>query len=220
MILVIAPHPDDDIICCGGIISKYNSNTKVVFVTDGSRGSPIPEERGEKLALKRINEAYNALGTLGLKDKDRIVFLNNEDGKVSLSRYKVYNQLAEIILEDEKRFQAIYFPSPADVHPDHSEVGKIILKIFKHHKLKDLDLYMYIVHNPPLLPRKLNDLYKEITLLRIKLKYSYKCFKVDNMSLKEQALRKHESQFKYFDKNIKRIALSSYECFYYKKCVA
>jgi len=216
MILVIAPHPDDDIICCGGIISKYNSNTKVVFVTDGSRGSPIPEERGEKLALKRINEVYNALGTLGLKDKDRIVFLNNEDGKVSLSRYKVYNQLAEIILEDEKRFQAIYFPSPAEVHPDHSEVGKIILKIFKHHKLKDLDLYMYIVHNPPLLPRKLNDLYKEITLLRIKLKYSYKCFKVDNVSLKEQALIKHESQFKYFHENIKRIALSSYECFYYK----
>ncbi|MHA2220070.1 MAG: PIG-L family deacetylase, partial [Candidatus Hodarchaeales archaeon] len=64
-VLILAPHPDDDVIGCGGTICKHiknKSEVKVVYMTDGrmsKQNIPINE-----LIHIRKEEAKNALGVL------------------------------------------------------------------------------------------------------------------------------------------------------------
>jgi len=69
-ILVVAPHPDDETLGCGGLISLLAQNGAafyIVFVTDGSashrNSTAWPTAR---LAAQREQEARNALVCLGI----------------------------------------------------------------------------------------------------------------------------------------------------------
>ena len=71
-VLVVAPHPDDETLGCGGLISLLAQNGRVfyiVFVTDGSashrNSSAWPAAR---LATQREREASNALACLGIEN--------------------------------------------------------------------------------------------------------------------------------------------------------
>ena len=35
MLAIIAPHPDDDVLCCSGVIHRNADNVMVIYVTDG-----------------------------------------------------------------------------------------------------------------------------------------------------------------------------------------
>ncbi|QXJ28545.1 hypothetical protein J5U23_01414 [Saccharolobus shibatae B12] len=217
MILIIAPHPDDDIICCGGIISRNAYNVKVIYITDGSKGSPRHEEWGKELALRRMREAYNALSKLGIKNKDNIIFLGNEDGSVSRNFNKIRNQLLNLL--QESRITEIYFPSPFDIHPDHSAIGKIVLSTIKEMSERRMSLYMYTIHRHSIvdvrnLPTVLRSLFLQ---LKIMLNWKYVCLKVDNPRLKVEALEFHESQVWYMSKKVKELTAKDYECFYFKR---
>ena len=37
-ILIVAPHPDDEAIGCGGILALYGDQCDVLILTDGSKG--------------------------------------------------------------------------------------------------------------------------------------------------------------------------------------
>jgi len=80
--LVIAPHPDDESLGCGGllaILAERNCEVMVVFVTDGGashRNSPSWSRM--RLAAQRQKEANAALSELGLGRAGRL-FLNLRD---------------------------------------------------------------------------------------------------------------------------------------------
>ncbi len=83
-VLVFAPHPDDDIIGCGGSIAKHvrgGSDVTVVYMTSGDAGS-LKYSKGE-LAKMREAEAKNAAKVLGVKD---LVFLGNADGYLECNK--------------------------------------------------------------------------------------------------------------------------------------
>src|SRR6202044_4049231 len=71
-ILVVAPHPDDESLGCGGLISlsaQAGSSVYIGFVTDGAAShrnstawSPV------RLAAQREQEASRALACLGLEN--------------------------------------------------------------------------------------------------------------------------------------------------------
>jgi LmbE family N-acetylglucosaminyl deacetylase len=82
-LLVLAPHPDDETLGCGGLIARAAQRgyrPRVAFLTDGDRshvGSPTwPIDR---LAETRRAEAKAALAILGVPEED-IVFLGWPDG--------------------------------------------------------------------------------------------------------------------------------------------
>jgi LmbE family N-acetylglucosaminyl deacetylase len=57
--LVIAAHPDDDIIGCGGSLAKYRTaNTTIVYMTSGDAGSTSHSKA--ELAKIREDEAKKA----------------------------------------------------------------------------------------------------------------------------------------------------------------
>lgn len=71
-VLIIAAHPDDDILGCAGLMSKYRDKAefKVIFIAEGSSCRYIKEEIHGEHALKKIEERNNyaiqALKTLGV----------------------------------------------------------------------------------------------------------------------------------------------------------
>jgi LmbE family N-acetylglucosaminyl deacetylase len=86
-ILVIAPHPDDEVIGCGGLIQRALADGAQVHVAlmtngDGSelalifgeRDLPLRPTAFTKLGLERQQESIEALGHLGLKSR-QISFL-------------------------------------------------------------------------------------------------------------------------------------------------
>ena len=128
-VLVISPHPDDETLCCAGTIMNFiekGDKVKVVIVTDGRYGSYSKELYGtDKLVEIRKEETLRVFEILGVKDYE---FLDFEDSKVVQKSKEVEERLSRIIKEYNP--DIVFSPSPCDLHPDHSEIGKIIQRLF------------------------------------------------------------------------------------------
>lgn len=113
-VLVFAPHPDDDVIGCGGSIVRHVNRgnvADVVYLTSGGSGSlaHTPEE----LTTIRENEADKAAGFLGVS---RTHFLRNADGGLSYTRENIVRITT---LLREFRPDVVYIPHRYDEHRDH-----------------------------------------------------------------------------------------------------
>ena len=101
-LLVIAPHPDDESLCCGGILARAARRgiaAKVAFVTngDGSRTGQIFKMLREPLARDndlfsiaqhRQIEAIGALESLGLSEQNAAFFGFPDGGLTAITRMK------------------------------------------------------------------------------------------------------------------------------------
>jgi LmbE family N-acetylglucosaminyl deacetylase len=81
--LILAPHPDDESLGCGGLIAELCRAGRpplVVVLTDGTGSHPALAGTGS-LSLRRLreSEAANALCRLGLIDPDALVFVRLRD---------------------------------------------------------------------------------------------------------------------------------------------
>jgi len=81
--LVIAPHQDDDVLGCGGLVARKRLEgfqVHVTYLTDGSASHPgHPRLPPMQLAALRQDEARAALRVLGV-DSAEVSFLDAEDG--------------------------------------------------------------------------------------------------------------------------------------------
>jgi glycosyltransferase involved in cell wall biosynthesis/LmbE family N-acetylglucosaminyl deacetylase len=81
-VLILAPHEDDEVLMCSGIIThalKNGADLKVVVATNG-------DSKGRKNALIRMRETVRAMKYLGLSAAN-IVFLGYGDCKQGKSRF-------------------------------------------------------------------------------------------------------------------------------------
>jgi LmbE family N-acetylglucosaminyl deacetylase len=121
-LLVVAPHPDDDTIGCGGAIASLASRggaVCVVYVTDGSASHRSGHYPPPRLAELREREARAALAALG--NTREPVFLRVADGSPpmlsSAQRAATLARLAAAI--EAFAPQLVLAPWPRDPHPDH-----------------------------------------------------------------------------------------------------
>lgn len=115
-LLVLAPHPDDEVIGCGGLIAAHRalgSAVYVVVMTDGGKGDPTGAAAGASYSELRRNEAREAARRIGGAE---IEFLLHPDGALAASAGAV-DDLVRIL--DARRPATIAFPSPFEIHPDH-----------------------------------------------------------------------------------------------------
>jgi LmbE family N-acetylglucosaminyl deacetylase len=106
-VLVVAPHPDDEILGCGGAIALHirrGDPVHVALVTAGEVGG----EGRERLAESRV-----AAGHLGSTE---VVALGAPDGAVASDAGLVMRLAA--VVEAVKPI-VVYAPSPFEMHPDH-----------------------------------------------------------------------------------------------------
>tara|TARA_R110001583_G_scaffold185149_1_gene345103 strand:+ start:8518 stop:9285 length:768 start_codon:yes stop_codon:yes gene_type:complete len=154
-ILIVAPHMDDEIIACGGVMHKYaqqGANVSVIFMTDGKEGNSNYDPL-ELINLRR-EESRKACHSLGVRD---LVFLDNPEKylKNSEENQKVIKNLVEV-----KNIEAIYYPMAFDGNRDHVATSWIVLDALK--KLNTcIKLYGYCVWSP-IIPTLTVNIDKEI----------------------------------------------------------
>lgn len=123
-IVVIAPHPDDEVIGCGGAIAsacKNGSKVGVVYITNGSHGTASGRV-DEKLIDIRKKEALAGLRELG---DIHTKFLGYSDGNFRASRW-VALEVIELIKSFSTNQKVVLFsPWAFDDNCDHMEVAKL-----------------------------------------------------------------------------------------------
>ncbi len=120
--VVVAPHPDDEILMVGGLLqqlSRVGRAVLLIAVTDGTAshaGSPIwPPER---LARERPMESRAALQKLGLRSV-AMLRLGLPDGALSRLRLGLADQLARVLAPTD----VVFTTWRHDGHPDHEAAG-------------------------------------------------------------------------------------------------
>lgn len=115
-ILIIAPHPDDEILGCGGLVSKYSGEGRKVYVLVVTRGTPKLYSEERIVNVRR--EALQAHTLLGVTET---VFLDFHAPELDItSQAEIAGSISSII----QRFavDTIFIPHRGDIHSDHRVV--------------------------------------------------------------------------------------------------
>ena len=116
-VLVVAPHPDDEAIGCGGTMLRHalsGDRVVIAIATDGRRAQAIPDPA--RMAAHRKNEAVEAARLLR---NARLEWIGLPEGEWAVAQLR--DVLA--ILLDEIRPDIVYAPSRVDFHPEHRTVA-------------------------------------------------------------------------------------------------
>jgi len=125
--LIIAPHPDDESIGCGGSIIKHvnsGSHVRVIFITDGDKGDFEKRFTDDYPRIRR-GCAEKAMEILGVKDYE---FWGYKDREVEVSIKEITERLKQRIKDTSASL--LYLPSPYEVHPDHRSIAMAGQRIF------------------------------------------------------------------------------------------
>lgn len=153
--MIVAPHPDDDVIAASGLIQRVvggGGELRVVFVTDGDN-NPWPQrllhrtwflgpEQRAAWGTTRRNEALCSLALLGIAES-AATFLALPDSGIARMARDGDGRIADRIEEIARQFQPtlIVGPSTFDLHSDHRAVS-----YFTHRALPDAPIVTYVVH--------------------------------------------------------------------------
>ncbi len=168
-VLIIAAHPDDEVIGCGGTIARHSALGDDVYVLIVSEGvSAQYQDKARFLKLRR-EACLKASECLGVK---KVFFKDFPDAKLdSISQIEINKAIEEII--EKVKPQRIYTHHWSDLHKDHVKVHecsvvaarKRIKEIFCYEILgnmnkrgKDVFLPNYYVDIENYIKKKLNAL--------------------------------------------------------------
>ena len=115
-VLVIAPHPDDEVLGCGGVIARHVELGDDVFVAIATRGATdvFPRELVEQ--VRKEAQAANAL--LGTK---RIFFLDFPAPRLDVVPASSLAAAIKSVVQ-EVQASTVYLPHQGDIHGDHKAV--------------------------------------------------------------------------------------------------
>lgn len=122
-ILVVAAHPDDEVLGMGGTIAKYaasGAEVTVLIVSDGSTSQYRDDPRLQEIIDSKIIETQNCASVLGVK---RIVYGKLPDMKLDTIPHIEINNVIERVISD-------YCPSVVfthfygDINKDHRMVSE------------------------------------------------------------------------------------------------
>lgn len=175
-ILVLAPHPDDEVIGCGGTLSKHTARgdrVVAVFLTSGELGlKHLPRKSAWQIREAEAKAAAKILRLTALE------FLRLPDWTLNEHIAKSACRLRPILAREAPR--AIYLPHPREWHPDHRAALLILRTALRGSKSPPAELRGYEVWTP----LAGHDQVEDISSV---------------MPRKLRALRAHRSQLKEFD---------------------
>lgn len=156
-ILVVAPHMDDEVLACGGLIALLpdKSRIHVAYATDGTM-SPAPVLPGSDAASPdlgelREQESVAAMAVLGVPEAN-LSFLGLPEARLSSH----VAELARRIQDLAERIQPdhLLVPFRLDRHPDHLTVNRVVTDALKQGRIRGELTEYFVYHRWRLLPRR------------------------------------------------------------------
>jgi LmbE family N-acetylglucosaminyl deacetylase len=143
-VLVIAPHPDDEVIGCGGTLCKNaarGDRVVAVFLTSGELGlKHLPREKAWRI---REAEARTAARILKLAAVD---FLRMPDWTLNEHLRQGARRLLPILKREAP--ELIYVPHPQEWHPDHQAALPVLRAALRAAGIRQLELRGFEVWTP------------------------------------------------------------------------
>lgn len=132
--LVLAPHPDDDAIGCGGTILKLLAAGKSVRISYLSLQSS-----GEFSRVERLVEIERSLGILGVKE---FSFLEES--------FPPKDRLIRALQKElfSHRYDSVFLPSPIDNNDQHTAVFWAFQELNRKKTVTDMNVILYEVWTP------------------------------------------------------------------------
>lgn len=186
--LIVAPHPDDESLGCGGVIAllkRHGLSVSILVLSDGTQSHPNSKKfPPNKLRKLRESECLNAAAILGLDPKNDVTFCRfpdtqvpgegSENFKSAVSKVKLFLAI--------KKAQTIFVPWRRDPHPDHRASYQLIIKAKdQNHKIFEYPIWLYKTEQKLDAPLK-----SEVSAFRLDISSVLK--------LKRQAISAHCSQ--------------------------
>ena len=125
-VIVIAPHPDDEVIGCGGTIMRHvdaGDPVTVVWLTRGGNSVGYEWLGHDERADVREQEARESSRLLGVEE---LIFVDGVDG--GMARPDVMERIGRRMDEmfREKLPKVVYVPHASDDHPDHVAAYRLV----------------------------------------------------------------------------------------------
>ena len=167
-ILVIAPHPDDEAIGCGGTLRLHadrGDRITAVFLTSGELGlGNLPPAEAHRI---REGEAEAAAAILGIA---RLEFLRFPDWFTGEHLPSLSEKVAAILRAETPG--RIYLPHPEDNHPDHRAAFPAACRALRASGMS-AEIFAYEVWTPLARAEELEDI---TTVLHTKLR-AIRCYR-------------------------------------------
>lgn len=141
-ILIVAPHPDDEVFGCGSLIRHAvlaGKDVRVLLLSKGENVGIDEHLNAEEIKARRQKMTYKANALLGL-EKDRITFLDFCDGGISFQNREEYNKMVAYVRDFAP--QQVFVTSRWEVFPDHLIAHQMICELFAH---TSTEIYEYCV---------------------------------------------------------------------------
>lgn len=182
-VLIISPHPDDDVIGMGGEIAHISKDhlITIIYVTNGvgslrlGKYSKLTDKEFINVRKKEAIESIEEIRKSNIKQ----IFLNLNSSEILKDHIIYEDKLKKII--NKIRPDKTYIPYIKDKHITHKVISKISLKVIK------TNIFYYETWTPIIETKGL--ILRDITKLK---------------DVKKRAIKKHKSQclIKRFDEGI------------------
>lgn len=133
-ILVVAAHPDDETLGCGGTLLLHRANgCRLHWLIATQAGPPDWSQslvRKKELEVKKVSAAY------GMASVHRLGFPSTMLDRVS--RADLMERVRQVIAKSHP--QVVYVVHPGDVHSDHRELARATFSVIKAFRLRQLGI--------------------------------------------------------------------------------
>src|SRR5712692_3650732 len=195
-VMVVTPHPDDDLWGCGGtmaLLAKNKNKVIIVIYTNDNKGSFDLEMTSERLARIRKAEEEAACEALGIP-KENIIWLGYDDGELEYAPPKeLCGQVTRLIRK--YRPDALFSIDPGEFHERWHKTDHRMAAFNTIDAVRAAEFHLYY-------PEHL--LYENLKPFKVPLLFFYYALKDDanywvnidsTIELKTLAATKHVSQF-------------------------
>lgn len=163
-VLIIAPHPDDEILGCGGTIAKHTDQGNDVYVYIVTKGVlPLFGEESVMLGRKECLAAHKYLGIKGTTFLDFPAAMLEE-----VPRYKLNDAICKTVQEIKP--DEVYLPHRGDMQLDHkmiTDAAMVALRPKYEHVVKRIYAYETLSETGWDIPNTVNEfiptVYNDIT---------------------------------------------------------
>lgn len=152
--LMVAPHPDDEMLGAGGVLLKYADKFDCICIA--SAGVQTPNITAEARADIRIKEFQQVMDAIGIKN--RWIFKTFGVPPMNDQIEKYFDDYCKVL--DTKKYDCIFLPHPKDNHSEHQYItNKLFKRILKRKGYNPkAKIVFYEVWAPIMIPNYFEDI--------------------------------------------------------------